>query len=280
MKIDHESLIGTFEQKRELVQKFNLMDDDFFAVVMQDKAAFEVMLRILTQRDDLHVKEVRTQYNMRNLVGHSVILDGYAEDNEHKAYNVEIQVRDSDYHEKRVRYYQSNIDLTLLEKGVEYRNLPDLYLIFITSFDIFGEGKNHYKVRRMLEDSNREVPNGVHELYFNTKIKDDTRISELLQYFKNSSVDVEKFGPLSERVKYYKQTQEGVVHMCEAVKNYGNEREEIGKEIGKEIGEAKNLIQNVKNLMDNSGCSLDEALKMLSIDKSKYDSCLEIVINN
>ncbi|WP_298483057.1 hypothetical protein [uncultured Ruminococcus sp.] len=99
MKIDHASLIGTFEQKREQVRKFNLMDDDFFTVVMQDKGAFEVMLRILTGRDDLHVTEVRTQYTMRNLVGHSVILDGYAEDAQHKVYNVEVQVRDQDYHE-------------------------------------------------------------------------------------------------------------------------------------------------------------------------------------
>ncbi len=272
MKIDHESLIGTFEQKRELVKKFNLMDDDFFAVVMQDTAAFEVMLRILTQRDDLHVKEVRTQYNMRNLVGHSVTLDGYAVDNNNKVYNVEIQVRDSDYHEKRVRYYQSNIDLTLLEKGVKYENLPDLYLIFISSFDIFGEEKNQYEVVRTLRGSSKEVSNGVHELYFNTKIKDDSRISELLQYFKDSRSDVTDFGSLSDKVRYYKETQEGVVHMCDAVKEYGNEREEIG--------EAKNLVQNVKNLMDNSGCSLEEALKMLSIDKVKYDSCLDIVIKN
>lgn len=79
MKIDHASLIGIFEQKREQVRKFNLMDDDFFTVVMQDKGAFEVMLRILTGRDDLHVTEVRTQYTMRNLVGHSVILPANAE---------------------------------------------------------------------------------------------------------------------------------------------------------------------------------------------------------
>ena len=42
------------------------------------------MLRILTGREDLHVKAVRTQYAIRNLVGHSVVLDGYAEDEEHK----------------------------------------------------------------------------------------------------------------------------------------------------------------------------------------------------
>ena len=29
MKIDHESLIGTFEQKKAQVQQFNLMHGDF-----------------------------------------------------------------------------------------------------------------------------------------------------------------------------------------------------------------------------------------------------------
>lgn len=42
MKIDHESLTGTFEQKKALVQQFNLMHDDFFAIVMQDKKAFRL----------------------------------------------------------------------------------------------------------------------------------------------------------------------------------------------------------------------------------------------
>ena len=57
--------------------------------------AFEVMLRILTQRDDLHVIKVRTQYNIRNLVGHSVVLDGFAEDSQGKLYNIEVQVETS-----------------------------------------------------------------------------------------------------------------------------------------------------------------------------------------
>jgi TRAP-type uncharacterized transport system substrate-binding protein len=47
MEIKHENLIGTFEQKREQVRQFNLMHDDFFAVVMQDKKAIQTVLRIL-----------------------------------------------------------------------------------------------------------------------------------------------------------------------------------------------------------------------------------------
>ncbi len=249
MKIDHESLTGTFEQKRALVAQFNLMHDDFFAVVMQDKKAFEVVLRILTQRNDLIVKEVRTQYSMRNLVGHSVTLDAFAEDTQGKLYNVEVQICDNDYHEKRVRYYQSSIDMSMLEKGVSYKKLPDLYLIFICSFDIFKEHKASYEVKRVLNNSGKEIPNGIHELYFNTSVKEDNDISALLQYFENSSPEIEEYGKLSERVKFYKETQEGVSNMCEAVREYCDERAAIAKKEGRAEGKAeerKAIIEKMK----------------------------------
>ena len=48
MRITDETLMGTFEQKRELVRSFTMFDDDFFAVVMEDKAAAQEVLRVLT----------------------------------------------------------------------------------------------------------------------------------------------------------------------------------------------------------------------------------------
>ena len=57
MKITQEALTGTFEQKKELVSQFNLMDDDFFAVVMQDKDACEYVIRKLTGKEDLKIIE-------------------------------------------------------------------------------------------------------------------------------------------------------------------------------------------------------------------------------
>lgn len=285
MKIDHESLIGTFEQKRELVRGFNLMDDDFFAVVMQDEKAFEVMLRILTQRDDLHVIKVRTQYNLRNLVGHSVVLDGFAEDSQGKLYNIEVQVENNDYHPKRVRYYQSNIDISMLEKGKKYSELPDVYLIFISAFDLFKLGRNTYSIKRMIDNSEVEVSNGVHELYFNSAVKDDTEISEFLQYFRNSDSANDKYDSLSDRVKYYKETEEGVKHMCEAVRSYGDEREAIGKAKGEALGEAKGeakgeavkLVELIKKIMKNTNCSLDAALSMTGCTMEEYDKSVELV---
>ncbi len=101
MRITDETLMGTFEQKRELVRSFTMFDDDFFAVVMEDKAAAQEVLRVLTEIPDLIVKSVKTQYSIRNLGTHSVILDASAEDSEHKLYNLELQVANQDDHQKR-----------------------------------------------------------------------------------------------------------------------------------------------------------------------------------
>ena len=96
MEITHESLIGSFEQKQKLVSQFNLIHDDFFAVVMQNKPALETTLRTLLKKKDLIVTEVRIQYSIRNLVSHSVILDVLAEDSTGKLYNIEVQVKNED----------------------------------------------------------------------------------------------------------------------------------------------------------------------------------------
>ena len=41
---------------------------------------------------------------------------------------------------KRMRYYQGMIDLNILEKGENYKNLKKSFVIFICTFDLFGLG--------------------------------------------------------------------------------------------------------------------------------------------
>lgn len=116
----NSSLIGTFEQKKAQVAKFNLMHDDFFAIVMKDKEVCEYVLEILLGKR-VKALSVQTQYTIRNVPGHSVVLDVLVEDKDNKLYNVEIQVADNDNHVKRVRYYQSGL---CCKKAVSMRICP------------------------------------------------------------------------------------------------------------------------------------------------------------
>ena len=94
---------------------------------------------------------VHTQYALRNISSHSVVLDVLVEDLNHKLYNVEIQVADNDDHIKRVRYYQAAIDWSVLQKGKKYSELPELYLIYISMFDIFKQDKSCYEISRTVK---------------------------------------------------------------------------------------------------------------------------------
>ncbi|MCC8111014.1 MAG: hypothetical protein LIO74_05140 [Ruminococcus sp.] len=114
-------------------------------------------------------------------------------------------------------------------------------------------------------------------MYFNTAIKDDTRISELLQFFRNSVSDSVSFGRLSDRVKFYKETEEGVNHMCDAVRVYGDKREEAGMEAGRRQDEAIKLKQVIAALMQNTKCTLDEALHMTGYTMKDYQESLAVL---
>ncbi len=264
--IRHEDLIGTFEQKQRLVEQFNLMDDNFFAVVMEDKAACEYLLCALLGFE-IKVIETKAHYDIANLKAHSVELDVLAEDAEGKLYNIEIQVEDRDNHPKRVRYYQAAVDWSLFQKGRKYEELPELYLLFVSAFDMFGDGLIRYDIDRKIRQTGKTADNGVHEIYFNTKVDDGSQLRELMKFFNESSADDMRFGALSEAVNRQKRTAKGVEHMCKAVRDYVTEREQ---EIRLE-SKLEGKVESVNNLLQN-GFKLEEALRLIGLTEQEYKS--------
>lgn len=265
MKIEQSSLVGTFEQKKTLVSAFNLMHDDFFAIVMKDNEVCEYVLKILLGKE-VKVHSVHTQYALRNISSHSVVLDVLVEDLDHKLYNVEIQVADNDDHIKRVRYYQAAIDWSVLQKGKKYSELPELYLIYISMFDIFKQNKSSYEISRTVKGTDIEADNGVHEMYFNTQADDGTKLSQLLHYFRESDPTNNDFGALSKAVKYYKNDERGVSAMCKAVREYGDERAAASK--------MEEKIKTVKRAMEK-GNALSDALEYAGLDEKTYYEYVE-----
>ena len=256
MKITHEKLTGSFEEKKELVSQFNLMDDDFCSVVLENKEACEYVIHKLTGKEDLKILNNKTQESIKNYLGHSCVLDCLAEDSNHTLYDIEVQVENSDDQIKRMRYYRSAIDFTKFSKGQPYKNMPEVYTIMITGFDPFGLGKVVYESEKKVKGTDYVIDDGVHEMYFNNTVNDGSEIAELLQYFKNSNAGNTNFGALSDAVNYHKETEKGVVSVCQAVEDYGyTMRNEGIKE-----GEAK----IIKSLIE-TGMSVEEIAKATKI---------------
>ena len=121
----------------------------------------------------------------------------------------------------------------------------------------------------MVKGTDIVADNGVHEMYFNTTADDGTALSDMLHYFENSDPNNTKFGALSEAVRHYKNDERGVSDMCEAVREYGDEREARGKAEGKVEGKIEGKVETITQLL-KMGIQLEEALQAAEIDEKTY----------
>ena len=102
-------------------------------------------------------------------------LDVIVVDKNNNRYNLEMQVRNVIGKEtklpllpKRARYYQSVMDMDMLQKGQTYDKLSPLVLVFVCAFDLFDEGRYEYTFKsRCLENLELELANDVTTMFLN-----------------------------------------------------------------------------------------------------------------
>ena len=75
--------------------------------------------------------------------GRGIRLDVYAEDNENQIFDIEMQTTRQKNLSKRSRYYQGMMDLDLINRGADFRELKKSYVIFICMNDPFPKHGRH-----------------------------------------------------------------------------------------------------------------------------------------
>lgn len=184
----------------EKIKSLTLLDDGFFSICFADDTeCAELVLRILLDKDDLKVTSVKTQYRMKNLRGHDIILDAFATDSEGVRYNVEIQRSSHGAVPKRARYYSSMIDANILSSGDDYTLLTETYVIFITEKDVLGKGLPIYHIDRTIAETDDAFDDGSHIVYVNASVVDDSRLGRLMHDFKCAIPDDMKYAVLADK---------------------------------------------------------------------------------
>lgn len=214
----------TYEEQKARIARLNLTDDQFFQKIVQDSEICEEILRILLQMPNLKVISNQIERTIPILTAKSVRLDLICTDSNGNIINVEVQKANDTDHQKRVRHNMVCADTISVEKGLDYSQLPDLYVIYISAFDMFKEQKTIYHTQRIIRESGTFIENGTHEIYVNTKIDDGSDIAQLMQYFKNSNGIHPLFQKLSKQIYYYKETPEGVRQMSNVWEEYADEK--------------------------------------------------------
>ena len=104
-----------------------------------------------------------------------------------RIFNIELQMAPDKDILHRMSYYQGMIDTSSLKKGEDYNKLPNTYIIFFCSWDVFGDSQALYELGISRKDKRGFFYERMHWLIFNfndwDKYPSKTgKIKELLRY--------------------------------------------------------------------------------------------------
>lgn len=231
--------------------KLNLSDFALFLSVMKRREAYECVLSIIMNEDDLELAEVKVEQVILNKVGKRAIrLDAWALDKKNlRQFNTEMQNDISgDDIKKRSRFYQSMIDSPILKSGKDtrYKNLPSTIIIFITQDDIFKKDLAMYTFTEQCQEiSGLELEDGTKKIFLNMTSKNGRpELISLLQYMKNTEINNPEIKILDKRIEML-DTIVTEVKQSEEWEAVRMNIYEIGIQQGLSQGEAKLLIKLV-----------------------------------
>lgn len=207
----------SMEQKWE---KLTLADDFMFGKVMSDpKLCAEMLRRIFPNLDIGKIKIVETQKTLKQAIHVRGVRLDVLTSTARNIFDVEAQKRKLRDLHRRTRAYHIAVGYNALskeslKKSGSYEDLPNTYVIFICTFDLFGKGRHIYTFRNFCtEDKELELDDGAYTVFLNTKGKLDDVSPELKNFLnfvdKNKVADGDSFiKTLDEKVKEAKNNTE------------------------------------------------------------------------
>ena len=257
------------QEDLQRIRGFRLIDDDFMNACFNDNLeGTELLLRIILDKPTINVKRVKTQKLMKNLTGRDIWLDIDAADDTGTEFNIEVQRADKGAERKRARYHSSIKDAYLLRPGDDFSKLPESYVILITENDVMKSGIPIYPVERIIMPTGEPFNDGEHILYVNGDNKDSaTALGKLMHDFFCTDPDDMHYKQLADKVRYFKENEEGVRTMCATLEKMRDETAERTK------------VQMAINMIKDGKLSVEQIAKysMLAIEKVKELASLKTV---
>ncbi|MBQ1871772.1 MAG: Rpn family recombination-promoting nuclease/putative transposase [Lachnospiraceae bacterium] len=247
---------------REIIVSNNLMTDWYMSIFFKDDIeCTQFVIRTILDKSDLIVESVSTQVQLANVGNREVRLDVYAIDSTGKRFNIEIQKRDEGADFKRAVYHLSMINTHSLEKGQDFKELPETYVIFITENDVRGGNKPIYKYEFLDIETGESIDCGQHIIYVNGANKDtSTALGRLIHDFFCTEAKDMYNEELANKTKFLKESEEGAKRMGGSIA----ELLEMGRAEGREEG----IIENAKAMLkDNLPIEKIAQYTNLSIEK-------------
>ena len=165
-------------------------------------------------------------------------------------------------------FYQAHMDVGALKPGDSFDALPESFIIFLCTFDPFGEGRFRYTFRAQCLESGRSTEDGACRVFLNTAgAREDEVPPELVQFLRyvgdgngaGNFPDDPLISRIQERIAGLKKSRRMEERYMLFAEMLGEERKE-----GKKLGEKR--ILELLEKMEEAGLSPDiEAQKRTGI---------------
>lgn len=236
--------------KESEIQELNLLNDSLFENVVKDEGACEDLIRAIMSDQTIKVKSVITQKTLNSINERGVRLDALCELEDGKLVNIEMQKSDNTNHFKRARYNIGRIDVENTDKGVDFKDLKDVWVIYIMADDFIKSGEAICEVNRILSTNGQLADNGTREIYVNCSsksINDAPDIKMLINYIKDTKRPLFHCKRLVDRVNLCKSKERRSTVSMDIV-----ERESRIGRVVMSAGLIRDGISNIELLSKNS----------------------------
>ena len=179
------------KELRAAFRTLPLSNGFMFGEVMRVAALCVTFLERLLGVEIDHVEYLSKEHDISDsFTGHGIRIDVYLRDDKGTVYSIEMDTSgDRELYALRVRFYQGTIDRNSLERGADYTELPQTFLIIISTQDFFGKGLALYK-RKMLIEGYQGVVGGKHVSISDFAYNDGTTV-----YFLNAAYKIDNVPP-------------------------------------------------------------------------------------
>ena len=233
----------TKKERDEYLRGLNPIDDLMFRKMAEHKEFCEEILRVILGDKELVVTDNMQQFDIKNLQGRSVILDAKCITGDGRYINIEVQKANDDNHLKRVRYNASVLTANVTETGKQFEFVPDVCIIFISTFDLFKGNLPLYHVVKTVKETGQVIEDGLTEIYVNAAVDDGSKLAKLMKVFtKNDVYDEADFPVTSEIKARFKKDEGGTVKMDATLQRWMQESEEIGEKRGEKRGREEGIM--------------------------------------
>lgn len=246
------------KRTEQVVGELRMIDDAMFRMVASDPLVCQEILRVLLSDSDLTVSEVIMQDRQMN-IGREIVLDAKCILGDGTLCNVEVQKEKNNNDIRRIRFHAAAITVNHTPKSSPFANIPNVKVVYITEYDVFGNGQVLTEVTRCVGENGAYIPvdDGEEILFANATVRDGSPESELLKLFlERNEIRDERFPKLRDGFNYFKTTEGGRAKMSNVVEEYAKEyaEEESAKaiiEMGVDIGLPKEaILERVKKKLN------------------------------